>query len=543
MSGRRQTIRVAIILAALALPLAASLVSSYWLARSSALRDLGQLANASAVRAARIFDEGRRKLEEMERQLQGDCGAPDIDVLRRAGFESLYFREAGLVRRGTLLCTSFETFAVPLNLPSDYLRRRPIFSDGNFDVLEPQPTVLGGRSMVLLRFSDRSRFDYNNLLLNLDQFSEIVEYFQSIEGAIYIVDPQRPAPLQIAGTAPARFDPRVPGQHVTADGSLVVIAHARPYPIASIVSLSGSELLQRWQTQAQPAALFGFAITTLVLLLLRRWLPAGNDIADELRRAIRHGELELHFQPVIDGYTQRVLSAESLLRWRHPARGLLLPDYFLPAAERAQLMGELTSYVLRMVRDAITTLPAPLRIAVNVPPAMLRDGSLTRAVNACFGEQAPLDRLTLEITERELIEFADSQAVDHVEALAARGAKISLDDFGTGFSGLSHLRHLRPQQIKIDRSFIRALGSEAVTAALVDAVVAMTDTLGVELVAEGVETEAQRELLLLRGIHAMQGWLYAKAMPLDNLRAFIELRNAGQPSEPSQLTRDSRLSR
>jgi len=512
---RRRGLRLLVVLFALALPLAASLVFSHWLTKRAAAHDLQRLAEASARRSASILADGQRTLEELARSVSGDCNESDQEALRLAGYNSLYYREAGLIKQGSVVCTSFLVYQPPIEIPVDYLRRTPVYARGNFELRSPQPTLLGGRSMVAIQFIDRERLDYVNLLLDLEQFDESMSHFVGVRGYSYLIDKPAQGAEQLTGERPAPLiDPRRTGIHVDASGGMAAVAHAAPFPVAVAVYAPAEHLQYLWAKQAQPAALVGFLLTALAVLLLRRWFPVRASTVEELSDAIASGELEMHYQPIMDASSGRVASAEALVRWRHPTRGLLYPDAFIEVAEANGLIGALTEATLRCIRTALPQLPEDLRIAVNVSPALLRDGAVAQAIDRVFGPGSPLDRLTLEITERELIEYADSSALKTVAGLVGRSAKVSLDDFGTGFSGLSHLRHLKPHQIKIDRSFVRAMDTEAVTAALVDGIVAMTASLGVELVAEGVETAAQREQLLRRGIRSQQGWLYAKAMPL-----------------------------
>lgn len=520
------------LLASVALPLALSLLASYGLNERSIATDLQRVAEASARRASGILDDGRALLADLDQQTAGDCGQPDMAALRLAGFADLHYREAGLIRSGQLVCTSFERFDPPWSLPLDYLRRPAVYTDGAFELREPQPTRLGGRSLVAMWWQDRERLDYLNLLLDLDQFAELIESFQQIDGAVYLIDQAGRPPLRVAGSPLDDANPRQTGLQRGADGSLYVAAHASPYPFAVVARLSAAGVGSRWAQQARPAALLGVALTLAALWLLRRLFPRRDDLIDDLDRAIRRHELVLFFQPVVDGYTGSVLSAEALVRWQHPQRGLIYPDSFIELAERHGLIGAITERVLALAKDALERLPAGLRLAVNVPPGLLLGGQLSRLVDRVFGADGSLERITLELTERELVEYTDPRALEQLQSLAARGAKISLDDFGTGYSGLSHLRHLKPQQIKIDRSFIRAMGSEAVTAALVDAIVVMTETLGVDLVAEGVESAEQRQHLLFLGVQAQQGWLYARAMPLAELLTWLA--NAPIDHNPSR---------
>ncbi len=519
---------------ALALPLGASLMLSYLLTQRSVLHDLERVTAANALRAEAMFDEAADVLSELASRTRGSCDEDDLEALRQAVFAGLYFREAGLLRDARLLCTSFRHYEPPVAIPEHFRIDRAVFSEGNFEIWQPQPTLLGGTSLVLVHFLDRGRFDYVNLLLDRRQFVEGLAYFRAVQGLALldttagIVRLDVDAVADVDGEALPDWVPQnlqnVGG--TDSHGGAVAVARAGRYPVYLLARLSPEAIRSQWAEQARPATLIGFALSLVAALLLRRRLPPEREAVRDLRLGLSGGEIVAHFQPLIDARSGRVIGAEALARWNHPRRGWVPPNEFAPLAEGAGLIRELTAEVLRSVVEARQLLPPELRIGVNLSPSLLQDGSLERLLDERFGAGEPLDGLVLEITERELIEYTEGSAAANVSRLAARGAWIALDDFGTGYSGLSILRHLPLHELKIDASFVHALDTEAVTANLVDAMVAMAERLGLGLVAEGVETEAQRDQLLARGITVHQGWLYAKAMPLDEFRRFLTNRLA-----------------
>jgi sensor c-di-GMP phosphodiesterase-like protein len=316
--------------------------------------------------------------------------------------------------------------------------------------------------------------------------------------------------------------PLKPGIH-RIEGGYYAVAKAAEYPVYAVTSVSDERIAQHWLTQMQPAVIAGFLLSVLALLLLRRYLPRSSE-ADDLRDGIAAGEMVVHYQPVVDARDGRVVGAEALVRWQHPRRGLVMPDEFIELAEQSDLTGSLTRCVLKQVKrdlDALPSLPARFRIGINLSRADLGGDQLLTTLDAIFGPGRTLERLGFEITERELLANIIDRARDMVVRLTERGADIALDDFGTGYSGLSHLRTLPLHFIKIDRSFVWALNTEAVTASLVDNIVALARSLGMGLIAEGVETDGQRQLLIDIGVHLQQGWLYADALPFEQLRVLL----------------------
>lgn len=236
-------------------------------------------------------------------------------------------------------------------------------------------------------------------------------------------------------------------------------------------------------------------------------------LEDDLRGAWERGELQVLYQPICRVADRAVVGAEALLRWQHPERGTIPTPQFIAVAERSDLIGELGPRVLRQACNAVAGWrvppgrPAPF-VSVNVSSRQLRDGDLTDQVAACLRESGlPASRLHLELTETALLRDV-GLAADLLSRLHRTGVNIWLDDFGTGFSGLSHLRRVPVDGVKIDRSFVADVETDADDLALTTAIIAMARSLGILAVAEGVETEGQFELLRERGCDLAQGyWL------------------------------------
>ncbi|WP_221139418.1 EAL domain-containing protein [Rhizobium sp. NZLR10] len=235
------------------------------------------------------------------------------------------------------------------------------------------------------------------------------------------------------------------------------------------------------------------------------------------------GSLEVYYQTVHraeGGYSAS--GAEALVRWRHSQRGLLTPASFIPVAEEGGLIDALGFWVLREACRAACKWPEDTFVAVNVSPAQLRRPNFAEEVFAVLQESGLLpSRLELELTESSLIED-NSDVYSVLKSLRSRGIQISLDDFGTGFSCLSHLMRFDIDRIKIDRSFVSLLGTKANGAAIIGAIVALSRNLGISTTAEGVETEYQRDFLAALGCTDLQGYFFSKPVPLRELDCFRE---------------------
>ncbi|MCW2679809.1 MAG: diguanylate cyclase/phosphodiesterase [Frankiales bacterium] len=244
----------------------------------------------------------------------------------------------------------------------------------------------------------------------------------------------------------------------------------------------------------------------------------------ELRRALVEGELEVHYQPQAELRSGRVTGVEALVRWRHPVRGLVPPDEFVPLAESSGLVESLTRHVLDTALAQVAQWRAQglsLKVAVNVSVRDLSGTELVRSVReALERHDVPADCLLLEVTEGSL--FAEShRAATTLRQLEELGVALALDDFGTGWSSLGHLRRLPVQELKVDRSFVQRMCEDVRDSAIVRSVVDLGVGLGMRVVAEGVEDEATWALLLEMGCDEAQGWLLSRAEPAAVLTPWL----------------------
>ncbi|TCO72787.1 putative bifunctional diguanylate cyclase/phosphodiesterase [Rhodovulum euryhalinum] len=257
---------------------------------------------------------------------------------------------------------------------------------------------------------------------------------------------------------------------------------------------------------------------------MQRVVAEEASLEADLRTAVDHGEFELHFQPQVTASGQ-VIGAEVLLRWPHKVRGLVSPAEFVPIAEKTGLIVPIGTWVLRRAvgiladwarNDAL----AMMKLSINVSAAQLHGAGFVETVlGAIDASGARPECLKLEITESLLVRNI-GDAIQKMSALQSRGILFSLDDFGTGYSSLSYLKLLPLDQLKIDQSFVRDLPEDGNDAAIAEMVVALGRTLGLNVIAEGVETIGQKEFLQEIGCDQYQGYLFGKPMPLDQFEAF-----------------------
>lgn len=262
---------------------------------------------------------------------------------------------------------------------------------------------------------------------------------------------------------------------------------------------------------------------------VRRTTRDRNLLERELRVALADGRLEVHYQPVVELGSLRVTGVEALVRWRHDSRGWVPPSAFVPVAEQFGLVRELDRFVLcRTLGDLREH--DHLTVAVNVSATELSRVGLHDEIAQVLAEHDfPAERLHLEITESTWLSPSDV-VVHNVVSLERLGVHVVIDDFGTGHSALAHLQRLPVRAIKVDRSFVAGVVSTERDAIIVQAIVAMAEALQLDLVAEGVETDEQRRRLLDMGVRSAQGWLFAPALPLDEL--LVSAASSGRQRAP-----------
>jgi diguanylate cyclase (GGDEF)-like protein len=233
----------------------------------------------------------------------------------------------------------------------------------------------------------------------------------------------------------------------------------------------------------------------------------------DLRNALARREFELHYQAVIEASTREPCGAEALVRWRHPRRGLIGPDQFIPLAEEIGLIDALGEWILREACIEAARWPAHIKIAVNLSPAQFRRRNLADVVMSALARSGlTAARLELEVTESVLLQKSEGNLAA-LHAIKRLGASIVLDDFGTGYSSLGYLQMFPFDKIKIDRSFVQELASRSDCAAIVCAITGLARSLNIVTTAEGVETEEQYALVRAAGCNLVQGYLFGKPVP------------------------------
>jgi diguanylate cyclase (GGDEF)-like protein/PAS domain S-box-containing protein len=244
---------------------------------------------------------------------------------------------------------------------------------------------------------------------------------------------------------------------------------------------------------------------------------ARHELESELRRAIQNDELELHYQPIVDTKSLLICGAEALIRWRHPTKGVILPDQFIPLAEETGMITQIGEWLMQTACSDAANWPVGIKLSVNLSAVQFRKNNLFDIVICALAQTGlPPERLELEITETALIESA-TECLPILRQFKNLGIAITLDDFGTGYSSLSQLLMFPFDKIKVDKSFTQNLTKRTECAAIIAATLTLARSLDIETTAEGVETSDQYRLLRLAGVTSLQGFLFQAPCPSSEI--------------------------
>jgi diguanylate cyclase (GGDEF)-like protein len=403
--------------------------------------------------------------------------------------------------------------------------------------------------------AESSNTSFALLVLDLDDFAKINESLGHKVGDQVLIAASRrlqmmlPESDLVAHIGGDEFnmivDPR-DGMPVDLIGQRIIEALAEPYVVDGKNIYVGASIgIALYPNDGQdPGTLQSCAVAALHQAkargrgVLRFFSPEMTSRAKvrlaleaDLRLAVERQQLRLHYQPQLEIESGRIVGVEALLRWEHPERGLIPPDQFIPLAEESGLVVRLGDWVLReacqQIRKWTDAGLAPDQTAVNVSAVQLSEGHLVEAVKSAI-EQSGIspEQLELEITESFVMADRD-QSLKSLAELRELGVSLSIDDFGTGYSSLAYLQQLKVHKLKIDLSFVRDMMSNKGNASIVKAVIALGHSLGLEVIAEGVETEAQANYLQSLECDVMQGYLIGRPMLAVDMMAFLEKHGTG----------------
>lgn len=298
--------------------------------------------------------------------------------------------------------------------------------------------------------------------------------------------------------------------------------------IYSVVAVSDAWILRDWVRTALVLGAAGLVTSIVLVLLVIVIFLRRLSLRGELERSIQRDEFEINYLPVISLENGRCVGAEALISWSPPGGKRVRPDLFIPLAEDTGLIEPMTEWLMKTLLREIGELlqhDRTLHIAINLSPSHFESNRILHSSSSIFGNSAILpEQIIYEITERSLIDDGN-KARDVMRSLRKRNSGIALDDFGTGYSSLGYIESFPIDYLKIDKCFVEAIGTDAPAAGLIDAIIDMSRRLGLQTIAEGVETREQEEYLIQKNVELVQGWFYSKAVSADEFTRFVKRRN------------------
>ncbi|MFI8415686.1 EAL domain-containing protein [Serratia sp. NPDC078593] len=346
--------------------------------------------------------------------------------------------------------------------------------------------------------------------------------------ANFLLEPQPPfaqsVVLNVAGNSLAYGGREIVRADLLTD-DLRYTATSRFYPFS--ISLFGPT--PRSLALAELPSHLPLALLISLLTAYVSYLVTANrmSLSYHISHAISRREFRVYCQPIINGTTGRCIGVETLLRWKNKRQGWISPDVFIPLAEKHGLIIALTRYLMKTVVDHLPLFPPrpSFYISINVAAEHFNSQGIMEDIRNIWLPANPMPSLMLELTERSALSETQHEQIN---ALKSLGIILAIDDFGTGHSSLSYLKNLSPDVLKIDRGFTAAIGTDAINATVTDTIITLAHRLKLKLIAEGVETAEQAAYLRSREVNAMQGYYFAKPMPITVFPRWLQQHEARQ---------------
>ncbi|MDR3389355.1 MAG: EAL domain-containing protein [Rudaea sp.] len=470
------------------------------------------LAASLGASTERIFLDARDMLMALDKVQAVPCSGEHLRLMQEAAIARPYIRAIGYWRATERLC------GVGV-LPSEGLK--PAHADRIYDsgliAWWPSPqTAIGGVQLFLMRFGDHDVVIDPRLLLDLGstQNRQAVLWVENLRMSATPWDVALPTPDSLPmGVTLDRKDGTVVSRY--SDNKILPIDVVAMEPIDNF-----------WSRHARMLATGGIVGVLLVaawFYVFLRFYRYRLSLAAELREALEAGQIQAHYQPVMELKSGRCVGAEALARWQREDGEWVSPALFIPVAEKEGMIQDVTLAMLKIViRDMQAVLTGFLGISINInlAPDDLKNDRVGRELMASLAAAALSPHtIKLEITERALVNSDTSRSL--IREFRQRGHQVAIDDFGTGYSSLSYLQSFELDVLKIDKSFVDAIGTEAATSQVIVHVIEMAKSLGLTTVAEGVETRDQLDWLIAHDVPFGQGYLFSHALPAAAFGEFL----------------------
>lgn len=462
-------------------------------------------------RTHRVSEQMRAAFAELGTPPNGvACSEPHLDLMRKTVVKSNMLIDVGFARGDQLLCSSFGHRPIDIGPPT--------YVSGVGNVVRisvPHPLLPDSRLLVITDPKTGITAEIHN-----DSVLELSP--KDSELTVGILGWTQQQVLMQRG----HFDPiwlhrmGIAFEKSWLDGQTMVALKRSPnYDYAAFVAIPASEMQHNWHRIAWVLSPLGVVSILAFLLVLRQYARQQSSMPVAIRQGLTSNDFFLVYQPIVDLRTGAYVGAEALLRWRRDGSELISPDIFIPVAEKHHLIGQITEKVLSLVeRDASDLLRGQrnFHIAVNLSADDFNSQDLPARLNERIARMgAQRGSIHVEATERV---FMNNDLVKrNLKALRAQGIPTAIDDFGTGYSSLAYLTDLDLDYLKIDKAFVDTISTESVTSHVVAHIIEMAKSLGLKMVAEGVETEQQAAYLRAHGVQYAQGWYFSKPVSIDQL--------------------------
>lgn len=494
------------------------LLAAYYISRERAFdqerQHLADYADWTLQRADLNISRARQVLETLDAENRDSCLPQDISRFQELTTAALSVEEIAVTSDGRLTCNTWGLARNAMRVSG-----QPIALSDGYDLRlnggglsEPE------NGMIMVSHGNYHALLKRERLVDVLSDTPMLLGIASLSGQ----------PIVLSDDADPALVSRLVAEEISGFNDTEVFSSRRGKDFAAF-AISNRSVVD-WRTDGELWRLVPISIgVSLALIMLIIWLSRQRlSLAGELAEGIRHKEFVAHYQPIIELSSGRCIGAEALIRWPRRDGTTVRPDLFIPFAEQNGMIGQITAI---MIRNVISSMKAALvehrdmHVAINLSPEDVESGHfLTLTADALRQTDVHTSQIWLEVTERGFI-HADIARATLTRARDA-GHVIAIDDFGTGYSSLSLLESLPVTVLKIDKSFVDAIGQNAATSLVTPHIIDMAHSLKLKMVAEGIETAEQEAILRQSGVQYGQGWLYSKALPFDEFMAFYKKRNA-----------------
>jgi sensor c-di-GMP phosphodiesterase-like protein len=445
---------------------------------------------------------------------QNPCLANYIDIMRALGISSSTIQALGYVKNNTLVCSSLGSQQLNWNLgPEDVMA--PSGASIRFNVQLPNTNM----PFVVI---EKNHFA---AIIHKEQVIETAFFNQEIALGVFSLTNQH------LFSARGFLDPKWftqlnnKNQATFLDkGYAVALVPSKRYRIAAVAASPFSFLNKNTIKTALILVPVSILAGLILMYLIIYWIRQQTSPQAKLKAALKHNEFYLVYQPVFDVRTNRCVGAEALVRWKRVTGECIPPDEFIPLAEKNGLIRQITQRVLDLVATEAKNLfinYPHFHLAINVSAADLHSGAIVDSLRTLvLTTKASADNLIIEATERKIMDLDILKQTLH--AIHQLHIKVAIDDFGTGYSNLSYLEALELDYLKIDKSFVDAIGTGASTSQVIVHIIEMAKSLNLHIIAEGVESEEQVKFMLDNGVQFAQGWYFSKPTSLNNVLLLLQ---------------------